>query len=297
VFLNHVRAAWVARKWARPPCPVVYIAHNCEAAVTGSLSRMGFNYPTRMALRWDARKVRSLEAKILDSADSCVCLSDEDAARFRKWSVCADFEVIPPAVDPVSTSPASHRKIPHSLLLMGSYEWTPKRRNAVWLATRVMAQVRARCPEATLRIVGKGATRLADELGAVPGVTLHSDVASVAPFYEAAEIAVVPEQQASGVKLKTLEAANYGLPIVTTSSGREGTMLLDRIHCLVADGEAGLSAAIVEMLKNPALRQKLADAARERVQERFSPRRVSALIDQLVSRLCERSPSLCAAAR
>jgi glycosyltransferase involved in cell wall biosynthesis len=297
VFLNHVRAAWVARNWARPACPVVYIAHNCEAAACDSLSHMEFGYATRTALRWDAMKLRSLETKILGAVDACVCLSDEDVARFRQCSETSHFEVVPPTVAPVRMSAESNQKIPNSLLLLGSFDWAPKRRNAVWVATRVFSRVRARYPDATLRIVGKGANRLAADLGNLPGVELHSDVAAVLPFYEAAQIAVVPEQQASGLKLKTLEAANHGVPIVTTLSGCEGTTLVDRTHCLVADDEVGFAAAIVELLGDRALRDSLAAAAYQRVRDRFAPERVSALVERVVSHLCERNQTLCCGAR
>jgi glycosyltransferase involved in cell wall biosynthesis len=295
VFLNHIRAAWVARNWTRPACPVVYIAHNCEAAVGHSLSQMGFGYATRAALRWDAMKLRALETKILNSVDSCVCLSDEDVARFKQWSTTSQFEVVPPTVAPVRVSAQPRQNRSGSILLLGSFDWAPKRRNAIWLATRVLSRVRTRFPDATLQIVGKAANRLAADLGNVPGVELHSDVAAVSPFYEAAQLAVVPEQQASGLKLKTLEAANHGIPIVTTSSGREGTTLIDRIHCLVADDEEEFASAILELLGDDALRQNLAEAAHRRVRDHFAPERVSALVEQVVSHLCERNPALCGA--
>ena len=297
VFLNHVRAAWVARNWTQPACPVVYIAHNCEAAACHSLSQMGFGYATRAALRWDAMKLRVLETRILNSVDSCICLSEEDVVRFQQWSTTSQFAVVPPTVAPMKLSNEPRNKIPGSVLLLGSFDWAPKRRNAIWLATRVLSRVRARFPDATLRIVGKGANRLTQDLGNLPGVELHSDVAAVSPFYEAAQLAVVPEQQASGLKLKTLEAANHGVPVVTTSSGREGTTLVDRTHCLVADDETKFASAIVELLADDALRQRLADAAYQRVRDHFAPERVSALVERFVSQLCERNPALCCSER
>jgi glycosyltransferase involved in cell wall biosynthesis len=258
---------------------------------------MGFSFATRAALRWDAMKLLSLETNILGSVDSCVCLSDEDVARFKGWSTKSTFEVVPPHVTPVASSGEPSPRIPNSLLLVGSFEWAPKRKNAIWMATRVLSRVRSRYPDATLRIVGKGANRLAGELGNLPGVELHSDVASVAPFYAAAQLAVVPEQQASGLKLKTLEAANHGVAIVTTSSGREGTTLVDRTHCLVADDETAFASAIMELLGDRGLRETLATAAHQRVRERFASERISALIDQVVSQLCERTQPLCYAAQ
>jgi glycosyltransferase involved in cell wall biosynthesis len=296
VFLDHIRAAWVARNWKRPNCPVVYIAHNCEAAACLSLSQMEFGYATRAALRWDAMKLRALETRILGSVDACVCLSDEDVTRFEQCSATCRFEVIPPTVVPVGLFGNPGRQRPNSLLLLGSFDWAPKRRNAIWLATRVFSRVRAQYPDATLRIVGKGARRLANDLGDRPGVELHSDVAAVLPFYEEAQIAVVPEQQASGLKLKTLEAANHGVAIVTTSSGREGTRLVDRTHCLVADDETGFASAIVELLGDGTLRQTLADAAHQRVQDHFAPDRVSSMVEQVVFHLCERNQTLCCGA-
>ncbi len=104
---------------------------------------------------------------------------------------------------------------------------------------------------------------------------------------------LVPERQASGVKLKTLEAANHGLPIVTTSCGREGTMLIDGVHCRVADDEATFAAAAAELLGDGLQRDRLAGAARERVRHCFSPDSVFERIDGVLARLCEEQPVLC----
>ena len=66
-------------------------------------------------------------------------------------------------------------------------------------------------------------------------------------------------------------------------------------HCLVADDEAAFAAAIMELLGDAELRQTLATAAHQRVRDRFAPERVSGLVDQVVSRLCEQKQLLCGA--
>ncbi len=124
VMLHHIRAAWVARYWTRPDCRVAYVAHNCEGFAVHSLSQMDFGYAARAALRWEAKKLRALETRLLSTVDMCVCLSDEDVTRFKPWSTRATFDVVPPTVNPVACEP--RQKIRHSMLLVGSYDWAPE---------------------------------------------------------------------------------------------------------------------------------------------------------------------------
>ena len=59
------------------------------------------------------------------------------------------------------------------------------------------------------------------------------------------------------MRVRILEALARGMPIVTTTTGVEGIDALNEEHLLVADEPTQFAEAVVRILKNPALGEKL----------------------------------------
>jgi glycosyltransferase involved in cell wall biosynthesis len=70
--------------------------------------------------------------------------------------------------------------------------------------------------------------------------------------------------------LKILEAMALGMPILSTAIGAEGLGLADGKDLLLADTAPQLAAAAVRLLRDAALRQRLAQHARATAVRRFS---------------------------
>jgi glycosyltransferase involved in cell wall biosynthesis len=100
-------------------------------------------------------------------------------------------------------------------------------------------------------------------------------VDDVRPYVQEAGIYVIPLRVGGGTRLKVYEAMAMGCPVVSTSIGIEGLPLVPGEHYLRADGEEELAAAVVALMKDAALRAKLAQAARRFVEERCSFRAVA----------------------
>ena len=58
-------------------------------------------------------------------------------------------------------------------------------------------------------------------------------------------------------------------PVVTTSKGVEGLDVTHNEHLLVADTPQEFSEAVVDLLRTPRLRKRLADSAYELVREKY----------------------------
>jgi glycosyltransferase involved in cell wall biosynthesis len=82
---------------------------------------------------------------------------------------------------------------------------------------------------------------------------------------------VAPLRIAGGIAGKTLDALAAGCPVVTTTIGSEGLGASDGVHLLVADRPDEFAAAVVRLLRDPALRDRLGDAARAFADERHGP--------------------------
>jgi glycosyltransferase involved in cell wall biosynthesis len=74
----------------------------------------------------------------------------------------------------------------------------------------------------------------------------------------------------SGTRIKAFEAMALGRPVVSTTLGVEGLDITPGEHFLAADTAADFAAAILRLFEDAALRTQLAEAARARLEERFS---------------------------
>ena len=123
----------------------------------------------------------------------------------------------------------------------------------------------------TLQPDGVGATAIR-RLGLEGIVTTVSGVTTeeMARLYGSCEIAVVPSLY-EGFSLPAIEAMACGVPVVATTGGALPEVVGPDAGVLVTPGDAAaLADAITTLLDDPAQRQRLGRAGRERVQRRFT---------------------------
>ncbi|MCP4164804.1 MAG: glycosyltransferase family 4 protein [Chloroflexi bacterium] len=143
-------------------------------------------------------------------------------------------------------------------------------------ALAVLALVQQAYPAATLTMAGGGS--LADELQAqaedqhLPGVTFlgHLPPATIADTYNASDI-FLNTSAIDNLPLTLIEAGASGLPIVSTDAGAISDLITHEENGLlspVADVH-GLADAIITLLEDPTLAQRLSVAAHNNAQ-RFS---------------------------
>ncbi len=126
------------------------------------------------------------------------------------------------------------------------------------------------------------ARTLAAQLGCLDRISFPgwTGPATVERLLVESDVLLLPSY-AEGMAMALLEAMSWGLPVVTTGVGGAGEFLdHDRNCVLVTPGDIqGISHAIDELARNPALRQRLGHAARETMSQ-FS-------IDNYIRKLTE----------
>jgi glycosyltransferase involved in cell wall biosynthesis len=166
------------------------------------------------------------------------------------------------AVERTPTVPPGRR----TALFVGAVDYGPNKAALRWFLDEVWPQVLRRVPEARFLAVGRGLSAAHPrQTGEPDGVEFHSDVASVDPFYERADVCVVPLLSGGGTKIKLVEALSRGRAVVTTSLGLEG-LEEHRSVLRVADGADAFAGALAELFENPdqaaELGRSAADVAR-----------------------------------
>lgn len=141
---------------------------------------------------------------------------------------------------------------------------------------RAWKLVQARQPEALLVLAGDGSQRpaleaLSQELGIAESVRFLGQSQQMLALYQAADVFVLPSR-AEGMSNALLEAMACGLaPVVTAIPGNSAVITGERDGLLVAPGDAAhLAAALERLLRDTALRDRLATTARQTILARFA---------------------------
>jgi polysaccharide biosynthesis protein PslH len=157
---------------------------------------------------------------------------------------------------------------------------------AVRLARDVFPRLRDAFPDLVLELVGHAVPREVRAL-AGPGVRVHGDVPDVTPYLERAAVFVAPIRLGGGTRVKVLEALAAGKAVVVTQRAAEGISATPGEHLLLAETDEDLAAAVAELLRNPARRAEIGEAAYSWARENVSWDRSAALLERLYSSLIE----------
>ncbi|MEW2518842.1 glycosyltransferase [Actinacidiphila alni] len=148
---------------------------------------------------------------------------------------------------------------------------------------RAWPRVSAALPEARLVLVGDGPALRSLLRDAPPGVLFAGGAADTAPWYRAADVAVLPSRW-EGMALAPLEAMACGRPVVLTdvSGARESVPAADAASAVVPVGdERALADALLALLTDPVRRAAAGRRALAHVRERHDVRRTAAAVAEL----------------
>ena len=207
---------------------------------------------TARLLQAEAVAVRRTEARVASNADVIVCVSREEAAFFASHGARTVHVRTPWLRKASLTSPTLRGRADIGLVagwLGGA--WSPNGDALAWFASRVMPRITAVVPWVRLRVTGT----LPPELRPFEGLNLTSVgfVDDLAEFYGGLRVAVAPIRYGAGVKLKTVEALQYGVPIVATTVGAEGLDELRGGAIAVHDAPEAFADAVIARLVDVAV--------------------------------------------
>jgi glycosyltransferase involved in cell wall biosynthesis len=94
-----------------------------------------------------------------------------------------------------------------------------------------------------------------------PPITVTGSVDDVRPYVARSTVYVVPLQAGGGSRLKILEAFAMGRPVVSTTVGAEGLTVEPERHIVLADTPEAFTTAIIELMDDPARRERLSREA------------------------------------
>ena len=277
-FAAFPKALWLVRELRRTRADHV---HGCWATVAatvamvaGALSGVPWSFS---AHRWDILENNLLQDKI-ERAHFARFVSRDGVAAAGAPRSKARVLYLGISLPPVVETRSNHQKV---LRLLCSASLTPVKGHRFLL--EAVASVKLKGCECRLMLAGEGPLRSSlamqiDRLGLKGDVQFLGCLAHerLLDLYGGRQVdATVLPSLHEGIPVSLIEAMGFGMPVIGTMAGGTPELLSKGAGILVppADSNA-LADAIALLATNPALRQKLGTAGRNRIEEKFDVRSI-----------------------
>ncbi len=204
------------------------------------------------------QKMKADELRWCRLNDAVLTTSERDKELFRK-DIDTPIHVVPNGMDGAYFAPRAD-VVPeeHSIVFTGMMAYVPNHDGITWFLDDVLPLIQQKVPQVKLYVVGKNPP---DEITrrASQNVVVTGTVPDVRPYVWRSSVYVVPLRMGGGTRLKVAEALAMRKPMVSTRIGCEGIDLQDGESALMADSPQDFADAVVRLLGDKALRQKLAE--------------------------------------
>jgi glycosyltransferase involved in cell wall biosynthesis len=230
--------------------------------------------PGRIAA-FGAWKVKyAVERRAVSRYRTIFTLSEEDRDWAKRLYPAARIRVLhyPGGIDYLGLP---RQEIPGRVLFVGALNRPQNIQSVRFLAEKVWPVVRRDIPEAELLVVGGGLpSKEKERLFGIPGIRLAGYVENLEVVNKSASVFAAPVLSGGGIIVKILDAMAAGVPVVTTSCGNEGVRGEAGKDILVADSPEDFARALVKLLRNPEMRNTVAERGHRHVAANFSEERL-----------------------
>ena len=233
--------------------------HNVESDWHSTAAKAASG-PARILHRRFANAYEALERDLLPKFDTVLTTSETDRARAKSLAPNTSFIVFPNAIPFV---PLPSKSEQDEIIFTGNLEYEPNISAIRWFANEIWPTVRSAFPNLTWVIAGKNAASIRTLVSHHPGIHLCQSLPNAIEQISRAKLAVVPLLAGSGTRIKILEAWAAGTAVVSTSLGAQGLLATSGRELLLADSASDFSGSVINLLRNPAERIRIAQAGRQ----------------------------------
>jgi glycosyltransferase involved in cell wall biosynthesis len=253
---------------ARPNVKLIYDSFNAEFDLQRLIYEIDRRKLSRLPgavyslIQW--RRLTRFERSICQQSDCVIAVSEADAEAFGKLTPDASISVVPNGIyaDEYTRTTQQLDLGSAALLFTGTMNYRPNVDAVMWFADHILKEIRHTIPDARLFVVGNKPHGRLDKIRQRADVEVTGYVQDVLPFLHSAAVYVAPLRMGSGTRLKLLQAMAAGCAIVSTHVGAQGLNVTNGQEIVLADYATAFAQATIALLRDPAQRSRLGQAAR-----------------------------------
>jgi glycosyltransferase involved in cell wall biosynthesis len=264
--LASVRAFYAGRA-ERPR--LIYVSHNHEESLRQQVADSQRDFLRRQAVRLDAAKVSRLERDLVDQVDFVTAITPEDLKLYERRRGGKPMGVLTPGYRGRKLAQREITgRVPRRAVIVGSFDWIAKRMNLeefVEVADPMFAQGGAQ-----LVAVGTAEERFLKRLRQRTRASLFTGtVPDVTRYMDEARIAIVPERNGGGFKLKVLEYVFNRIPVFALRGSFAGVPLVHGDSVMLYPDHEALARGVLESIDDVERLNRLQERAFVACRDRF----------------------------
>jgi len=232
-------------------------------------------FPLSWLYKIEAKRLAVFERKTNRYFDVSIFVSEEESHLFTQMVPDAkQVKTIANGIDhtyfsPESISPESE-STSQIIMFAGAMDYYANVEGVEWFCKEIFPMIRDKIPGVLFYIVGNNPHPRVRALGNIKNVIVTGFVDDMRPYYQQADLCVVPLRVARGIQNKVLEAMSMEKSVVSTSDALCGIHASHGDHLFQADTPKMMAHYILMLLGDKKLSRETGRAARKFVKKNFS---------------------------
>jgi glycosyltransferase involved in cell wall biosynthesis len=210
---------------------------------------------------------RRLERELLPCCGMVLTASETDAVVVRGFAPGATVAVY---ANSVPLAPIPQITEEPVVVFSGNFEYHPNIDAVDFLVNSVWPEVRKKCPNLRLRLVGRGDAFIRHLLPSGFEIEVTGAIDDALARIAAARIVVAPLRAGSGTRIKILEAWAAARPVIATLLAAEGLEYVKDRDLLIANDGPSIAGAIAGLNADSERRAHVAASGRRLFEERYT---------------------------
>jgi len=241
-------------------------------------------FPLSIGYRVEGMKLERAEKRLAPQFNLCTATTRAEWQTLQDYDTGVASDWFPNGVDSDYFAPTDEPYDPDTIAFVGRMDYYPNQQCMFEFCARILPLVQSKRPGLKLLIVGADPSPAVRRLGALQGVTVTGSVPDVRPYLRRAALMVAPLHIARGTQNKILEAMAMGVPVVASRVAAGGVDASAPEHFLAASTVDEYRVALLRIIEDPAERQRLSIAGRERMLSHHAWERSMQRLDGIIER-------------
>ncbi|MBU3956748.1 glycosyltransferase family 4 protein [Patescibacteria group bacterium] len=278
IHIDHLNmASYLPRE---KDCLWVLEEHNLESEINWGIVRREEWNKFKIFSLLEAIKLAIFERRTVSKFDYIFAISKSDRKKLIKLGAKENKVFFLPTS--FKTKPLlgskSHKL---TILFVGLLAWWPNKDGLLWFYEKIFPLVKQKIPNVELIVIGKEATKEMIDLDKKDRqFRLIGYVEDLEKYLAKASVFIVPLRVGSGIRIKILTALAAGLPVVSTKKGAEGIASRSGKGIILADGPKHFARAVVKILKNRKLANKLSRTGLDFVKRDYNQQKAAEALER-----------------
>lgn len=211
------------------------------------------------------KRIRINQKEYSHLIDEVLSVSELDSKITKKWA--NKVLIIPNGVDFEYFKNQKGIKKENAIIFCASMDVTMNQEAVKYFCKKVFPFIKTR--DIKIYIVGRNPSQSLKKLEN-KNIIITGTVEDVRKYYNMSKIAISPFEYGGGTKLKNLEAASMGIPIISTKIGIQGINFKNNEEFLLAEDEKEFAQKIDLLLNDEKMREKISLLAFEKAKQYYS---------------------------